>query len=282
MDDRSSPSRTRTPVPPESAPPLSWSPLIAALGVAACSGGDSNSTSRSRRRPLSRATNVDMPLGDVSRPTAPAHRLTVSPEQAQEILDLLTTYVKGATVQPLRSGVPATADFAMMFDPATLAPATTTDRGVVLDEGLPKVTGDLDVVSTPVALLGLGDQAGSLTLVSAAMVLDVKGQTAVEGRPAAHRPPGRLRRPARPASAAGGSPPTAWSSPATAPASSPTTTTTTATTDDRSREVRRAGPLTLAARRPGAVRAAARRRHHRGVDAAREPGPGAGARCGSR
>ena len=78
---------------------------------------------------------------------------------------------------------PPTADLATLFDAATLTPATTTDRAVVLDEGLPKVTGDLDVVSTPVALLGLGDQNGGLTLVSAAMVVDAKGQTAVKGDP---------------------------------------------------------------------------------------------------
>jgi hypothetical protein len=107
----------------------------------------------------------------------------VSPEQAQQVLDVLTTYVKDATVQPLRSGKPATADLAKVFDATTRAPATTSDRGVVFDEGLPKVTGDLDVVSFPVTMVGLGDQSGKLTLVSAAMVVDVKGQTAIKGDP---------------------------------------------------------------------------------------------------
>ena len=68
-------------------------------------------------------------------------------------------------MQPLRSAKPATADLAAVFDPTTLAPATTTDRGVVFDEGLPKVTGDLDVVSQPIAIVGLGDQSGNLALV---------------------------------------------------------------------------------------------------------------------
>ena len=54
---------------------------------------------------------------------------------------------------------------------------------VVLDEGLPKVTGDLDVLASPVAIVGLGDQGGRLALASAAMVVDVKGQTAVKGDP---------------------------------------------------------------------------------------------------
>jgi hypothetical protein len=179
MDDRSPPSRARARAARVSA--ATAFALLTTLGLAACSGGDSDSTAKPTTT-LSRATNVDVPLGEVAADSA-GPPLNVGTQQAQEILDLLTTYVNDATVQPLRSGAPATADLAMLFDPATLTPATTTDRAVVLDEGLPKVTGTLDVVSTPVALLGLGDQNGGLTLVSAAMVVDTKGQTAVKGDP---------------------------------------------------------------------------------------------------
>ena len=154
---------------------------VTALGVAACSGDDSGATAKPTTT-LSHATTVDMKLGDVSADSA-GPPLTLSPEQAQQVLDLVTTYVQDATVQPLRSGVPATADLGKVFDAATLAPATTTDRGVVFDEGLPKVTGDLDVVSSPVTLLALGDQGGQLTLVSASTVLDVKAQTTVKDDP---------------------------------------------------------------------------------------------------
>ncbi len=126
--------------------------------------------------------SVTLPLGDVTADSA-GPPVTVSPEQSQQVLDVLGNYVKGATVQPLRSAAPATADFATVFDAGTLAQATTTDRGVVLDEGLPKVTGSLDVVAQPIALVGLGDQGGNLTLVTAAVVMDVKGKTAVKGAP---------------------------------------------------------------------------------------------------
>jgi hypothetical protein len=155
--------------------------LVAALGLAACSGGDSGSADKPTTT-ISHGTRVEVPLGDVSADSAgpPA---TVTPEQSQRVLDVMTAYVKDAIVQPLRSGAPATADLAAVFDPTTLTPATTTDRGTVFDEGLPKVTGDLDVVSSPVALLGLGDQSGALTLISAIAVVDVKAQTAVKGDP---------------------------------------------------------------------------------------------------
>jgi hypothetical protein len=127
-------------------------------------------------------TNVDMTLGDVSADSAGAP-VTIAADQSQHVLDALATYVKGATVQPLRTAKPATADFGAVFDANTLASATTTDRGILLDEGLPKVTGDLTVTAQPVTMVGLGDQSGNLTLITAALVTDTTGVTEVKGAP---------------------------------------------------------------------------------------------------
>ena len=154
-----------------------------ALGVAvalvSCSGGsdDERAAPSTTAQPT---TEINIPLGDVTADSAGAP-VTVTSDQSQRIIDALTTYVKGATVQPLRSGKPATADFSGVFDPATLASATTVDRGVVLDEGLPRVTGDLTVTAQPVAIVGLGDQTGTVTLATAALTLDVTGKTAAKG-----------------------------------------------------------------------------------------------------
>lgn len=159
--------------------------IIAAVVVAALvlSNGGDDSTAASHSAPkASHATKVELPLGAVSADSA-GPPVTVSPDQSQQVLAVLDTYVKDATVQPLRSGVPATADLGEVFDATTLASASTTDRGVVLDEGLPKVTGDLTVIASPIALVGLGDQVGKLTLVTAAVVLDVHGQTRAKGGP---------------------------------------------------------------------------------------------------
>src|SRR5438552_242579 len=106
--------------------------VLAALGVAGCSGGgDSSSSSKAATTTtVVHGAHVDLRLGDVSAASAgPA--VTVSSAQSQRVLDLLAAYVKDATVQPLRSGKPATADLSAVFDPITLTPATTTDRGVV-------------------------------------------------------------------------------------------------------------------------------------------------------
>jgi hypothetical protein len=155
--------------------------LGAGVALASCSGGgdDRAASTTTTKAP---ATTVDIPLGEVSADSAGAP-VTIAADQSQQVLDTITSYVKGATVQPLRSGKPATADFGAVFDPVTLTSATTTDRGVLLDEGLPKVTGDLTVTAQPVNLLGLGDQAGNLTLITASLLVDASGRTALKGSP---------------------------------------------------------------------------------------------------
>jgi len=157
--------------------------VAAVIAVVVIAGGGGNSKSASTTSTTADHQNsVNLPLGPVTADSAGA-TVTVTPDQAQQILGVLGKYVQGATVEPLRSGKPITADLSAVFDPGTLARATTIDRGVVLDEGLPKVTGKLTVDAQPITMVGLGDQTGKLTLVSAAVLLDVNGQTQEKGGP---------------------------------------------------------------------------------------------------
>lgn len=151
------------------------------LGLAGCSGGDGAKSAKTTTS-APRTTSIDIKLGEVTADSAGAP-VTVSADQSQHVLDALTTYVKGAMVQPLRSGKPATADFGAVFDATTLASATTVDRGALFDEGLPRVTGALTVAAQPVSLVGLGDQAGNLALVTAVLAVDARGTTATKGPP---------------------------------------------------------------------------------------------------
>jgi hypothetical protein len=152
--------------------------VAGALAVTGIVGGSDNRSSTSSRVSASNAsaTTVDLSIGDVAADSAGAPA-TVSADDAKAVLAQLDEYVRNATVNPLRSGAPSSADLASVFDANTLTTATTTDRGVVFDEGLAKVTGRLAVTTTPISLLGLGDQTGKVTLVTASMVLDVKGAT---------------------------------------------------------------------------------------------------------
>jgi len=153
----------------------------AAIAFASCSGGD-GSNAKKTTTTTKPETKVNITLGPISSDSA-GPPSGIPADQAQHVLDTITTYVNGAMVQPLLSGKPATADFGGVFDPTTLASATTTDRAVVLDEGLPKVTGNLTVTAPPVWLVGLGDQSGNLTLVTASIALDTIGVTKVKGDP---------------------------------------------------------------------------------------------------
>jgi hypothetical protein len=155
--------------------------LGAGLALASCSGGGDKAAAPTTTTAAPKTT-FDLALGDVSAESAGAP-VTIAADQSQQVLDTLTAYVKGATVQPLRTGKPATADFGTLFDANTLASATTTDRGILIDEGLPKVTGDLTVTAQPVTLVGLGDQSGNLTLITAALLVDTTGATKVKGTP---------------------------------------------------------------------------------------------------
>jgi hypothetical protein len=157
----------------------------AGLALTSCSGGGDDEKAASTTTTAAPKTTFDLALGEVSADSAGAPT-SISPEQSQRVLDALTTYVKGATVQPLRTGKPASADFGAIFDAGTLQSAMTTDRGILLDEGLPKVTGDLTVTAQPVNLLGLGDQSGNLTLITTSLVVDATGATKVKGAAPVH------------------------------------------------------------------------------------------------
>ena len=53
----------------------------------------------------------------------------------------------------------------------------------MLDEGLPKVTGDLNVAGQPVKVVALADQGGAIVLATATLDLDIQGATKVPGAP---------------------------------------------------------------------------------------------------
>jgi hypothetical protein len=126
-------------------------------------------------------TNVSLQLGEVSADSAgpPAQ---LSPAQSQAILKVVGDYLTAATVDPLRSAKPAD-DLSALFTAGALARVTGPDRPVMVDEGLPKVTGDLDVTAQPVKVVGLGDQAGTIVLATATIDLDIQGVTADKGAP---------------------------------------------------------------------------------------------------
>ena len=155
--------------------------IIAVVVALVAGGGDDKGTSAGEATTAVPNTNVSLQLGDVSADSAgpPAQ---LAPEQSAAILKLVGDYLTAATVDPLRSAKPA-GDLSGLFAAGALARVTGPDRAVVLDEGLPKVTGDLNITAQPVAVVGLADQGGGIVLATVAIDLDIQGVTTVKGDP---------------------------------------------------------------------------------------------------
>ena len=160
-----------------------WIAIGAAVAVVAvvvvvallAGGGGSDSASRgSTTTTGADKTNVTLQAGNVSADSAGAP-VSVSSDLAQKVIGTIGDYLQVATVKPLRSGAPA-GDLSGVFAGPALDRASGADRAAVVDDGIPKVTGDLDVVAQPVAITGLGDQDGNLVALTATLAVDVKSQ----------------------------------------------------------------------------------------------------------
>jgi hypothetical protein len=158
---------------------------IAATVFAGCSGGGDSSSS-SDSSPSSTAapaakTNVAVPLGEVIADSAGAPA-QFTPEQSQSVMKVVSDYLMLATIGPLRTAKPA-GDLTAVFDGRALAAATGVDRAVLLDEGLPEVTGVLNVLGQPVRIVALADQDGGIVLATATLDVAIEGVTKVPGAP---------------------------------------------------------------------------------------------------
>jgi hypothetical protein len=144
------------------------------------SGDDSSDDGGSVARPVAH-TNVTIEAGEVTADSA-GPPVTVSAELADGVIGTIGDYLEVATVEPLRSGAPA-GDLAPVFAGAALSRASGLDRPALVDEGLPKVSSDLDVVAQPVAITGLGDQDGNLVALTATIDLDITAAAQGKDRP---------------------------------------------------------------------------------------------------
>ncbi len=144
-------------------------------------GGDDGKKTAAEETTVAPSTTVSLQLGNVSTDSAgPPAQLT--PEQADAVLKVVTDYVDVASVDPLRTAQPA-GDLSGIFDAGALARVTGVDRAVMVDEGLPKVTGDLTVTAKPVDVVALADQGGAIVLATASLDLEITGDAHVKAGP---------------------------------------------------------------------------------------------------
>jgi hypothetical protein len=154
---------------------------VAVVVLLLAGGGDDDGRQTAEETTLAPTTNVSLQLGNVSTDSAgPPAQLTQ--EQADAILQVVTDYVDAASVDPLRTAKPA-GDLSAIFDAGALARVSGVDRAVMVDEGLPKVTGDLTVAAKPIDVLGLADQGGAIVLATASLDLEITGDAHVKAGP---------------------------------------------------------------------------------------------------
>jgi hypothetical protein len=150
--------------------------IAGAAAVVALGGGngDGGSGHHASGTTAGGSTSIDLQVGDVASDSAgPAASFTAA--QAQDLLGVVRTYVDRAVVTPLRTGG-APGDLAAVFDAGTLARVIGPDQAVMTEAGMPKVAGDLTVQAQPVAFVALGDQSGTVVLVTASIDLTVDGR----------------------------------------------------------------------------------------------------------
>jgi hypothetical protein len=148
---------------------------IAAVVVAillVTGGSDDGGNASSTRRVAD--TKISLTKGEVTADSA-GPPVAVPAELADHVVTLVGDYIETATVKPLRSGEPV-GDLSGVFSAPALARVNGLDRPAFVDDGIPKVTGDLNVVAQPVAITGLGDQDGHLVALTAAIGIDVTSQ----------------------------------------------------------------------------------------------------------
>ena len=121
--------------------------------------------------------SVNLAAGPTAMNTVSFAGGTFSPDVSAAVMTTLGEYAESAMVTPLRKGKPASAALANVFDAPALARLSGPDRTVVLDEGLPRAVGKIDVSSPPIPLTGLADASGNTILVSADVKLTAKART---------------------------------------------------------------------------------------------------------
>jgi hypothetical protein len=135
-------------------------------------GGDDDDVSTKKTKKKVMIGDLELVVGAVYNANAgpPAQLPT---DIQNQVMTTLGTYVQGGLLDPIREGETAR-DVAAIFDAGTAPQLDGPDRAVLLDEGLPELTGNLTPVAKPVILSGLSDGTGSFVLVTANLTYEVK------------------------------------------------------------------------------------------------------------
>jgi hypothetical protein len=120
---------------------------------------------------------VQMPVGELTVYRTGANPQALPDDVRDKVMAALASYVKVATVKALQKGTADPTALAALLGPGAAARLTGPDRGVLLDEGLPRATSKIVVTGAPVALTGLADGQGNVVVVTAKLDATTKTRT---------------------------------------------------------------------------------------------------------
>lgn len=149
--------------------------VLAALVLAACSGGDSGTPGTSGGRSAGKAgggaggdPGIYFAVTD-ARVTSMAAQPGPFPEGVWgAVVDVLNAYLDRGMVRPLRTGDPP-GELEPLFTPAAFNRAVDADRISVLEDGTTPISGRVTADRATAALELLTDRAGKPVLVNAAI-----------------------------------------------------------------------------------------------------------------
>ena len=135
---------------------------------------DGGSSPRTKK---SVSANVKLTLGGIQNANAGAPA-TLGDDAANQIMAAVGQYVDRGLVAPVKTGKPPT-DVSGLFDAGTQAAIQGPDKGVLFENGQPKLTGDFKPAADPVIITALSDGNGQFVLATAAFTY--RADEGVEG-----------------------------------------------------------------------------------------------------
>lgn len=147
--------------------------VVVALAVVVLSGGgDSGPAFRA-------STVVDLKVGTQTLEyTSDKGPIQFPADVSDAVLKGIGTYIDAGIVKALRTGKAADAKLGQVFSPGAMAQLTGAGRGALLDEGLPKAVGKVQVIAAPVASTGLVSDDQKVILATGAIDFKISSRSA--------------------------------------------------------------------------------------------------------
>ena len=127
-------------------------------------GGGGGGGGGKRSQPEVNVGDLELTVGGVFNANAGAPA-QLTPEQQNAVMTTVGLYVEEGLLDPVREGETGE-NLPALFDSVTAPRLEGPDRAVILEEGLPELTGNFTPIAQPVIISTLSDAGGNFVLVT--------------------------------------------------------------------------------------------------------------------